>query len=62
MPLDAIEFRAAAVGRAEWALAIPNTPALAAMQFRQQAFLIDSAANALGLVTSNGVVVTLGVR
>lgn len=62
VPLDVIEFGAAAAGRAEWALAIPNTPALAAVQFRQQAFVIDTAANALGLVASDGVVVTLGVR
>lgn len=62
VPLDVVEFRAAAAGLAEWALAIPNTPSLAAAQFRQQAFVLDATANALGLVASNGVTVTLGVR
>lgn len=62
VPVDVAEFRVATAGSAEWELAIPNTPSLAAAQFRQQAFVIDAPANALGLVASNGVTVTLGVR
>ena len=62
VPTDVVEFRAATAGRAEWQLAIPNALALAGVQFRQQAFVLDSAANALGLVASNGVTATLGVR
>jgi hypothetical protein len=62
VPIDVVEFRAAAAGRAEWALAIPNTPSLAAASFRQQAFVLDATANALGLTASNAVLVTLGVR
>ncbi|HEX5051855.1 MAG TPA: hypothetical protein VFZ65_08795 [Planctomycetota bacterium] len=62
VPLDVAEFRAAVAGRAEWTTAIPNTTALAGTTFRQQAFVLDAGANALGLVASNGVVVTLGVR
>jgi hypothetical protein len=59
---DVVEFRAAAAGKAEWALPVPNVPALAGAMFWQQAFVFDAAANALGLAASNGVVVTLGVR
>ncbi len=62
VPVDVAEFRIANAGRAEWELAIPNAPSLAAAQFRQQAFVIDAPANALGLVASNGVTVTLGAR
>ncbi|HEX5050342.1 MAG TPA: hypothetical protein VFZ65_01090 [Planctomycetota bacterium] len=62
VPLDVVEFRAAAAGRAEWALSIPNTPSLAAVSFRQQAFVLDAAANAVGLTASNAVLVTTGVR
>jgi hypothetical protein len=59
---DVADLRLASGNRAEWSLAIPNVPALAAQTFRQQAFVIDPAANALGLVASNAVSVTLGVR
>ncbi len=62
VPTDVCEFRAAAVGRAEWALSIPNIPSLAAVSFRQQAFVLDAAANTLGLTASNAVLVTTGVR
>jgi hypothetical protein len=62
VPIDVVEFRAATAGRAEWALAIPNTPSLAGATFRQQAFVLDAAANVLGLTASNAVLVTLGVR
>lgn len=62
VPLDVLDFRPAAAGRAEWALTIPNTPSLAAVSFRQQAFVFDAAANTLGLVASNAVIVTTGVR
>lgn len=62
VPLDVVEFRAAVAGRAEWALVIPNTPSLAAVAFRQQAFVLDAGANAFGLTASNAVLVTTGVR
>jgi hypothetical protein len=62
VPVDVVELRAANGTRAEWSLAIPNVPSLAAATFRQQAFVIDAAANALGLAASNAVTVTLGVR
>jgi hypothetical protein len=62
VPLDVVEFRVATAGRSEWALAIPNTPALAGASFRQQAYVLDAAANALGITASNAVLVTLGVR
>jgi hypothetical protein len=62
VPLDLLEFRPAIAGKAEWALTIPNTPALAAAMFRQQAFVFDVNANPLGFAASNAVTVTLGVR
>ncbi len=62
VPMDVAEFRVAAASRAEWALAIPNSLALAGVAFRQQAFVFDAAANSGGLTASNAVTVTLGIR
>jgi hypothetical protein len=62
LPPDIVEFRAALAGAAEWTLTIPNTPALAGAPFYQQAFVLDAAANALGLIASNGIAVTPGIR
>ena len=62
VPLDLVELRPAAAGEVEWSLAIPSVPALAAATFRQQAFVLDPAANPFGLAASNAVTVTLGVR
>lgn len=62
VPIDVAELRLAVAGSAEWATVVPNVPALAAATFRQQAFVFDVAANALGLVASNAVTATLGVR
>ncbi|MFY9341756.1 MAG: hypothetical protein WAT39_04660 [Planctomycetota bacterium] len=39
-----------------------RVPALAAAVFRQQAFVMDLAANPLGLTNSNAITATLGVR
>src|SRR5262245_10696323 len=54
VPLDLLEFGPAVAGKAEWALAIPNTPALAAAVFRQQAFVFDVNANPLGFAAVRG--------
>ena len=62
VPLDVVEFRTAAGGAAEWSVAIPISPSLAATQFRQQAFVFDAGANAFGLAASNAITATLGVR
>jgi hypothetical protein len=62
VPIDVVEFRVAVAGAAEWATGIPNIPTLAGVSFRQQAFVLDAAANALGLTASNAVLVTTGVR
>lgn len=59
---DALEFRSANAGAAEWTLAIPNTPSLVGTTFQQQALPLDPAANALGLAASNGLSLQLGVR
>ncbi len=59
---DVVEFRPAVAGSAEWTLAVPNAPTLAGIPFYQQAFVTDVAANTLGLVNSNGIVVTPGIR
>lgn len=47
---------------ADWLVPIPNNPLLAGTTFRQQAFVFDFAANAFGLVASNGITLTTGVR
>lgn len=62
VPIDVAEFRLAVAGSAEWTAAIPNVPALAAAVIRQQAFVFDAGANALGLAASNAITATLGVR
>lgn len=62
VPIDVAEFRPAAAGAAEWTVVIPNVQALAAAVLRQQAFVFDVAANALGLTSSNAIRATLGVR
>lgn len=62
VPLDTAEFRTANAGQAEWSLPLPNSIALAGAQFRQQAYVLDAAANAFGITASNAVTVTLGVR
>jgi hypothetical protein len=62
VPTDVIELSAATGGTAAWSVGIPNVPSLAAASFRQQAFVLDPAANPLGLAASNGVLVTIGIR
>ncbi|MEO6593335.1 MAG: hypothetical protein ABIP94_01120, partial [Planctomycetota bacterium] len=62
LPVDVAEFRVAVAGAAEWTLQIPNVASLAGMPFYQQAFPFDAAANGFGLVASNGIVVTPGIR
>jgi hypothetical protein len=42
-------------------LPLPNNPALAGFVVASQSIWLDGAANALGLLTSNGVTVTLGL-
>lgn len=59
---DVTEFRAAIGNAATWTLSIPNDPVLAGVPFYQQAFVFDSLANTLGLVASNGMLATLGIR
>jgi hypothetical protein len=62
VPADVIEFRTASAGAAEWALAIPNSTSFVGAPIHQQAFPLDLPANALGIVASNGVVITPGIR
>jgi hypothetical protein len=59
---DALEFRSANAGAAEWTLAIPNNTALVGMPIHQQALPLDPTANALGVVASNGLVMVPGIR
>jgi hypothetical protein len=59
---DALEFRSANAGAAEWTLSIPNTTALVGMPIHQQALPLDPTANALGVVASNGLVMVPGIR
>jgi hypothetical protein len=47
---------------ADWLVPIPNNPALAGTTFRQQGFVFDFVANPFGLVASNGITLTTGVR
>lgn len=47
---------------AEWLLSIPSNPVLAGATFRQQGFVFDFAANPFGLVATNGITLTTGVR
>lgn len=60
--LDALQFRSANAGAAEWAWALPNNTALVGVQIHQQALPFDPAANALGLAASNGIVMVPGIR
>jgi hypothetical protein len=62
VPADVVEFRAAQAGSAEWSLAIPNNPSFVGVPFRQQAFSFDLPSNPLGLVASNGLSLTPGIR
>jgi hypothetical protein len=56
------EFRPATAGAANWTLAIPNVTAFAGVHVWQQAFPLDTAANPAGLVASNGIDLTVGIR
>lgn len=56
------EFRVVAAGAADWTIVIPNTAPLAGVHLFQQAFALDPAANTAGLVASNGVELTTGIR
>jgi hypothetical protein len=62
VPADVVEFSNAQASVAEWSVAIPNSTSFVGMPIRQQAFPLDLAANALGLVASNGIVMTPGIR
>jgi hypothetical protein len=62
LPLDVVEFRPAVAGVAEWSFAIPNSASFVGLPIYQQAFPLDAAANPLGLVASNGLAMTLGLR
>ncbi len=48
-------------GFANYSLAIPNDASLLCQRFYQQALVIDLSANALGLVTSNGLSCHIGL-
>ncbi len=58
----AIEFAPVQGCMAEWPLSIPNAPALANVHVYQQAFVLDPAANPLGLTASNGLHLATGIR
>lgn len=62
VPADVLDFRTAQAGFAEWSVTIPNSASCVGLAIRQQAFPLDAGANALGLVASNGIVMTLGIR
>jgi len=59
---DFVEFRTAQDGVAEWTITIPNSPSLVAVRIRQQAFPLDVPSTPLGLVASNALLMTLGIR
>ena len=59
---DALEFRSANAGAAEWTLSIPNNTALVGVFIHQQALPFDPTANALGLAASNGLLMVPGIR
>ena len=56
-----VEVGSAAYGRGSWSLAIPNNPVWLGRAIYQQAIGFDAAANALGIVTSNLGIATVGL-
>ncbi len=60
--LDACEFQPAVGGTATWSKTIPLAMSLAGASFEQQAFVLNPRANAAGLVVSNAIRATVGVR
>lgn len=57
-----VEFASANNQRAAWQLNIPNSVALAGVQVFQQGLALDASANAAGIVISNGIEITVGIR
>jgi len=46
-------------GTANYSVALPNNPTLTGVTFMNQAFLLDPAANSLGVITSNAGIATV---
>ncbi len=58
--LDGAEVMLGASNAATWTFAIPNTPALACMQFFTQALVFDAPANPFGAVLSDAAAAVIG--
>jgi hypothetical protein len=57
---DAAIFVSGQLNTATWRLPIPNMPSLVGLRFYNQAFVLDPAANALGLVMSDAAEAVIG--
>lgn len=60
--IASVDFAGASAGAASWSVAVPNSPAFQGVHLFQQAFVFEPAANAAGVVASNGIDFEIGVR
>ncbi len=58
---DAVALLTGSGNQVTWSLAIPNDPGVLGVRFLQQMFLVDAAANTLGLVASDAAAMLIGL-